>query len=270
MSPRPAPLIQRAGTLAVAVLAVVAASSAAIASVQSVDVPKAAAAAHEQLRVVTANLAFRGPDAVRNDWSTIGPNADIMFVQEAKNVRLRDILGDAWAVRQDTSSEDRQGSAVVIRKSAVKSIGDLLLVKGTDASSCNNAAEGGIMTRWIARVDVQLNNGRWIRAASLHMPPPRCQYGLGSPFAVMADNVVAFAQRSDRLLVLGADWNKVVDADPNEIGARTGLKPRGPDTGSRIDGFFVSPAITTDDLHYLAQTGSDHRPVQMTIGVPAP
>ncbi|ADO68162.1 endonuclease/exonuclease/phosphatase family protein [Stigmatella aurantiaca] len=269
MSHRPTSLLKRFGTLAGASLAGVVASSAAIASVQSASAPKAAAAANEPLRVVTANLAFRGPDAVRNDWNTIGPEADIVFVQEAKNVRLRDILGDGWVVRQDTSSEDRQGSAVVIRKSAVKSIGELQLVKGTDASDCNSP-EGGIMTRWIARVDVQLNNHRWLRAASLHMPPARCQNGLGSPYAVMADNAVAFAKRSEPLLVLGADWNKVVDADPNEIGARTGLKPRGPDTGSRIDGFYVSPAITTNNLHLLPQTGSDHRPVQMTIGVPAP
>jgi hypothetical protein len=32
----------------------------------------------------------------------------------------------------------------------------------------------------------------------------------------------------------------------------------------------VSQAITTNDLHHLPETGSDHRPVQMTIGVPAP
>jgi len=248
---------------------VLAASGAAIASVQPATAPTAAAVANEQLRVVTANLAFRGPDAVRNDWNTIGPEADIVFVQEAKNVRLRDILSDGWAVRQDTSSDDRQGSAVVIRKSAVKSIGELQLVKGVDANDCNSP-EGGIMTRWIARVDVQLNNGRWIRTASLHMPPARCQDGPGSPYAVMADNVVAFAKRSALMLVLGSDWNKVVDSDPNDIGARTGLKPRGPDTGSRIDGFYVSPAISTNNLHHLPQTGSDHRPVQMTIAVPAP
>jgi endonuclease/exonuclease/phosphatase family metal-dependent hydrolase len=267
---RPPVLLQGASTLAVAILAGVAFSSAATASVQPVGGPNASAAANEPLRVVTANLAFRGPQAVRGDWDTIGPNADIVFVQEAKNVRLRDILDETWAVRQDTSSEDRQGSAVVIRKAAVKSMGDLLLVKGTGASNCDTAEEGGIMTRWIARVDVQLHNNRWIRAAALHMPPARCQNGPGSPYAVMADNVVAFAKRSEPLLVLGADWNTVVDTDPNEIGARTGLKPRGPDTGSRIDGFYVSPGIGTNNLHPLAPTGSDHRPVQMTIGVPAP
>ncbi|ATB33466.1 endonuclease/exonuclease/phosphatase family protein [Melittangium boletus] len=269
MTHSPAPLIKRFVPLMGAALAVMVTSGAALASVQPAPAPKVAAMANEQLRVVTANLAFRGPDAVRNDWNTIGPEADIVFVQEAKNVRLRDILGDGWAVRQDTSSEDRQGSAVVIRKSAVKSIGELQLVKGVDANDCDSP-QGGIMTRWIAQVDVQLNNNRWIRTASLHLPPARCQTGLGSPYAVMADNVVAFAKRSGRILVLGADWNKVVDDDPNDIGARTGLKPRGPDTGTRIDGFYVSPEISTNDLRHLPQTGSDHRPVRMTIAVPAP
>jgi hypothetical protein len=72
------------------------------------------------------------------------------------------------------------------------------------------------------------------------------------------------------MLVLGADWNKVVDDDPDDIRAHTSLKPRGPDTGSRIDGFYLSPDISTWDLHHLPQTGSDHRPFRMTIGVPAP
>ncbi len=269
MSHGPASTLKRLATLAGAALAVLVASGAAIARVQPANPPEGASLANAQLRVVTANLAFRGPDGVRSDWNTIGPEADIVFVQEAKNVRLRDILGDTWAVRQDTTSEDRQGSAVVIRKSAVQSIGELVLVKGVDANDCDSPL-GGIMTRWIARVDVQLHNGQWLRAASLHMPPERCQNGPGSPYAVMADNVVAFANRSERMLVLGADWNKVVDEDPNDIGARTGLKPRGPDSGSRIDGFYVSHAISTWDLHHLPQTGSDHRPVQMTLGVPAP
>jgi hypothetical protein len=262
MSPRPVSVVR-----GIVTLTLLAASGMALASVSRPATEAAAASA--TLRVVTANLAFRGPDAVRKDWDTIGPEADIVFVQEAKNVRLRDILGDGWAVRQDTSSEDKQGSAVVVRKSMAKSVGDLVLVKGTDASSCGAPGEG-IMTRWIARVDVQLNNDRWIRASALHMPPPRCQNGPGSPYAVMADNVVAFVKRGGPLPILGADWNKVVDDDPNEIGARTGMKPRGPDSGLRIDGFYIASAMSSANLRFLPQTGSDHRPVAMNVQVPAP
>lgn len=257
-------MMKRIAPLAGATLALLAASGAALASVQSAPSRETSLLAPAELRVVTANLAFRGEAGVRSDWETIGPEADIVFVQEAKNVNLRNILSDAWIVRQDVSSDDRAGSGVVIRRSAIQAVGDWGLVLGTDSDPC------GIMTRWITRVDVQLHNDRWIRVASLHMPPARCQTGPGGPYDVMADNVVAFANRSDRLLVLGADWNKVVDEDPNNIGGRTGLKPRGPDAGQRIDGFYVSQAIATRDLHHLPQTGSDHRPVKMTLTVPAP
>ncbi|MFF3868059.1 endonuclease/exonuclease/phosphatase family protein [Micromonospora sp. NPDC001898] len=224
-----------------------------------------ASAAAMELRVVTANLAFRQAPGVRQDWTKIGPYADIVFFQEAKNVRLADVLGDGWIVRQDTSAEDRQGSAVAIRRALAAEIVDFELVKGTDGASCGGEP---IMTRWITKLRLRLTNGRPVRLASLHMPPPRCQSGPGSPYAVMADNVVEFANRSDVLTILGADWNKIVDQDPNEIGARTGLKPRGPNSGLRIDGFYVSPAITTRDVRHLEQTGSDHRPVQMHVGIP--
>ena len=221
------------------------------------------------LKVVTANLAWRGQPGVREDWKTIGANADIVFVQEAKNVNLREALGDGWIVRQDTSNDAVRGSAVVVRRSSVASVGALRLVKGVDESWCPEP--GGILTRWIAKVDVQLTSGTTLTAASLHMPPPRCAWGPGSPYARMADNVVQFANNNaDGPLILGADWNKVVDADPNDIGTRAkpDLKPRGPDTGKRIDGFYVSESIATRDLHYLAETGSDHRPVQMVVTVP--
>jgi len=227
--------------------------------------PQASAAASQQLRVVTANLQAHGPIAVAEDWNVIGPNADIVFVQEAKNVVLRDILGPGWIVRQDTTDDSTQGSAVVIRRSAVSDVGSLQLVKGTDNDPC------GIMTRWIAKVPVQLLNGRWIRVASLHMPPGYCQTGPGGPYDTMADNVVDFVKLTSQLTVLGGDWNKIVDDDPNNIGARTGLLPRGPDSGDgRIDGFYVSKEISTCCLHYLSQTTSDHLPVEMTITVPAP
>lgn len=70
------------------------------------------------------------PMRLGEDWNKSGPEADIVFVQEAKNLRPRDILGGGWAVRQDTPAEDRRGSAVVIRES-VQGIG--VLVKGGGA-----------------------------------------------------------------------------------------------------------------------------------------
>lgn len=258
-SPSVSRRLRRVGLFAAA-LAVAAATTVAVAH-------QASAATKQQVRVVTANLEFHGAAVVRGDWKAISADADIVFLQEAKNVAMRDVVGPGWLVRQDTSSDDKQGSAVVIRRSIIKTVGAFALVPGVGGQPkpCE------IMTRWIATVNVQLTNGRWLRVASLHMPPPRCQTGPGGPYDTMADNVVTFGNRTNRLTVLAADWNKVVDQDPNDIGGRTGLKPRGPDgPPNRIDGFYVSPTIGTCCLHYLKPIHSDHVPVHMTISVPAP
>jgi ABC-type glycerol-3-phosphate transport system substrate-binding protein len=82
-------MMKRLATLAGAALAMLVASGAAVASVQQTPSSETSLLATAELRVVTANLAFRGADAVRNDWNTIGPAADIVFLQEAKNVNLR-------------------------------------------------------------------------------------------------------------------------------------------------------------------------------------
>ena len=38
--------------------------------------------------------------------------------------------------------------------------------------------------------------------------------------------------------------------------------------GRDIDGFYVSPAISTSGMRHLPATGSDHRPVQMVAVLP--
>lgn len=221
----------------------------------------------QSLRVVTFNTDFRGAAYFGTAWDVIRPEADVVFVQEAKNVVLNDVVGPYFVVRQDTSADARQNSAVIIRKSVVSQVGSLELVLGVGAVG----GDCGIMARYITKVPIQLTNGRWLRVASLHMPPARCQTGPGGPYDTMADNVVRFANSTDRLTVLGADWNKVVDWDPNNIGGRTGLRPYGPDEGLRIDGFYASPRIGACCLHKLQQIGdNDHRPVVMTTSVPAP
>jgi endonuclease/exonuclease/phosphatase family metal-dependent hydrolase len=236
----------------------------------AVGVPAApAAAAAVQLRFVTANVDFGLPQSqVKADWQTvIAPNADIVFLQEAKAVTLTDFVDTTtWLVLQDTSSDDRAGSALVIRRSVFADRENYDLVKGVDGGSCPG---GGIETRWIAKIALKLHNGRWLRVASLHLPPDRCQTGPGSLYDRMSDNVVDFVRTSDRLTVLGADWNKVVDDDPNDIGARANLEPNGPDDGLRIDGFMYSRSIANCCLTRLAATHSDHRPIQLKLTVPA-
>ena len=141
------------------------------------------------------------------------------------------------------------------------------LVLGVGARPC---PDGGIMARWIAKTAIRLTNGRWIRVASLHMPPARCQTGPGSPYDEMSNNVVDFVRSGDRLTVLGADWNKVVDADPNDIGARANLEPNGPSSGLRIDGFMYDRALSNCCITRLAAIHSEHHPIQIRITVPNP
>ncbi|MFT7839793.1 endonuclease/exonuclease/phosphatase family protein [Saccharothrix sp. BKS2] len=235
----------------------------------------ASAAGAVQLRFVTANINFDADQSVvRDKWrNLIAPNADVVFLQEAKNVRLSDFVETStWIIRHGTSaaeddSEDKLGSALLIRRAVATEVADYGLVKGVDASPC---PRGGIMTRWLAKIKVKLTNGRWIRVASLHMPPLRCQTGPGGPYDRMADSVVAFADLTDMPTVLGADWNKVVDDDPNAIGRRSGLEPNGPDLGERIDGFMYSPRLRNCCLTQLGLASRGHPAVQVKLTVPAP
>ena len=243
-------------------------------SAGAVSVPSASAATAVQLRVVTANVDFAHPEDTPGKWrNLIAPNADIVFLQEAKNLKLANFVDTStWIIRHGTvadenDSDDRLGSAVLIRRSVATDVDDWDLVKGVDASPC---PDGGIMTRWIAKIKVKLTNGRWVRVAALHMPPPRCQTGPGSPYDRMSDNVVDFVKRTDMFTILGADWNKTVDADPNDIGHRSGLEPNGPDTGDRIDGFMYSPTLGNCCMTELGQVSDGHQAVQLKLTVPAP
>ncbi|TDO59022.1 hypothetical protein EV651_109297 [Kribbella sp. VKM Ac-2571] len=257
--------MRRTSLLLAAVLAVLAGT---------VSNQSASAASAVQLRFVTANVDFGAPETTPAKWrNLIAPNADVVFLQEAKNLRLADFVDTStWIIRHGTvanenDSEDRLGSAVLIRRSVATDVDDWDLVKGVDASPC---PDGGIMTRWIAKLKIKLTNGRWVRIASLHMPPGRCQTGPGSPYDVMSGNVVDFVQRTDMFTVLGADWNKTVDADPNDIGKRSGLEPNGPDSGDRIDGFMYSPALANCCMTQLGQVSDGHQAVQLKLTISAP
>lgn len=227
------------------------------------------AADPQRVRVVTVNVDFGAPpETVRSDFERYSRHADVIMLQEARDVWLRNLVDtDTWIVRQDTSSESTRGSALAIRRDAVRAtngVTDFRLVKGTDGGPC---PDGGIQTRWIAVADVHLRNGATLVAASLHMPPPRCATGPGSLYAVMADNVVALSNRHPSRLLLGGDWNKTVSEDPNDISGRSDgrIVPR----GIGIDGFYKPKALTNEPLTSLGDIFGHHEPIQMAVSVPA-
>ncbi len=262
MTSRRVALLSRA---AVAVAATVAFASGSLAVALA---PAAATPSKQEVRVITANVDFvLSPATVRSDIAQFAGRADVILIQEAKNVVLRNLVDTSiWNVKQDTSSSDRAGSAILVRRSQVTSVDDFHLVLGVNSSSCPG---GGIETRWMAVATLNLNNGGRLVVAALHMPPARCQTGIGSSYDRMSDNVVQLSRDHPDRLVMGADWNKVVLSDPNNIVARCSgrLVVRAPQ-GS-IDGFMIPANLNSDSAQSLASTHSDHRPVLVTLTVPA-
>lgn len=242
--------------------------------------PKAAAAGSVTLRFMTANVDFTAsPATVKEKLNAVidDGDPDIVFLQEAREVKLAKIVEPkVWIIRHGTvsgerDSSDRLGSAVLIRRSVVTKVKDFGLVKG---ASLRSTDPGGcrMQTRWITKLKVKVANGRWVRIASLHMPPADCQEGSKGPYVRMASSVVKLVKRSGMLTVLGADWNKNVDADPNNIGKRSGLTANGLDKGDLIDGFLYSPTLGNDTLEptSIGVVSYHHRAVQITFTIPAP
>ena len=227
--------------------------------------PAPASAARADLKVMTANVEFgpRSEQRVKELFRTSAARADVVLLQEARDVRLtRELTGPGWAIRQDRSTKATRGTAVVVRQGTVRRIGPLILTPAGQAHPC------GVANRSIASVRLVLENGTAVRAASVHMPPGRCAQP-GEPYDAMADNVVAFANHVPAPLILGGDWNKVVDRDPNGIARRSNLMTRGMDRGKRIDGFMVErrPAIRAAEPRRLPGFGSDHQPVLLKVSV---
>lgn len=156
-------------------LSVVAVAAGALTTAMSVAPAQAAEA--QRVRFMTVNVDFAATAAeVKADFGKYAPCADVVMFQEARDVNLHNLIDtDTWIVRQDTSSESTRGSALAIRRSAVRAADPVMnfrLVKGTVGGSC---PDGGIQTRWIAVADVHFRNGATVVAAALHMPPERAQ-----------------------------------------------------------------------------------------------
>jgi hypothetical protein len=155
--------------------------------------------------VTTANLDFYSSgNAAYLEHLTIG--ADVLTLQEVKDIDVAALMPAGWGVCQDTSSDARAGSAVAYRVEAV-ALEDWWLVKGCDAP-----AGGGMLPRWICCADL-VHDGGPLFAISAHAPPPRyaeLQPGYAAEVAAVVEDYPD--------AIVGADANQDIDQWARALG----------------------------------------------------
>ena len=225
-----------------------------------VAVASTSMAQSETINFVTFNVNFGNSNAqIRQDIRSLRPECDFMLLQEAKWVTVDNFLGNLWTVYQVVDSGDaRRGSAIAVRNAAINEI----LGTGLHLGVPSNGED--MLDRYIAWMDVELNNGRRIRVMSMHMPPQRIEYLQ----PIMGDNLAAFVAQSPYPVMVGADWNFNVNQDKWGLSSKMGFISR----GVGIDGFYFDPAFSFLGIQALTalNVNSDHHPVRMTASIGPP
>ncbi len=217
---------------------------------------KPAPAKREKLTIATVNDDYTDK---KTRLERLNKVTDVMLVQEAKNTKIRKLLGKENGVHQDRSSEDRAGSAVVWDRKDARAT-----KRGMQLASSKGQ---GVLNRWVTWVDLKVGDKK-VRMVSVHRPP-----GYASKLWPQFDaNLRAFIKqtRAAKLpLVIGMDANT---ESYGRFARSAGLKwhaPKGPTAhGKVIDGFLASPGIKFEHLHRLNKGPSDHTPVVADIILP--
>jgi endonuclease/exonuclease/phosphatase family metal-dependent hydrolase len=211
------------------------------------------------LRVVTFNV-FQdlGLDEHRSDWEALKRRADVVLLQETAGFRVSDMVtGNRWQVFQGQGL--RGESAVVVRRSAVRSTGRLHVRHVLAPQDCNRA---GIGPRYLVSAVLVLRDGSRLWVTSTHLPHAGCSDAV---YDEMVSRVQTWVGHHHQHLVIGADWNRDVESDPGDFRSRTRLRPH----GVGIDGFQVDRRLGTKGTRALGSEDdwlSDHEPVRITIG----
>lgn len=122
------------------------------------------------MRVQTLNLDFHA-GSNRLLLRHACKDADILLVQEAKDVDLAAALPEGWRTTQDLSSPDRAGSAICWNNAVIR-VHEHGLILG--AKPFIGGKKIKMLTRWIAWADVtDLDTGAVARVFSCHYPPFR-------------------------------------------------------------------------------------------------
>lgn len=204
--------------------------------------------------MVTANLDFHS-GSNRDYLAHLTADADLLLLQEAKDITVADLLPSGWESYQDTSSDAKAGSCIAVRSGAL-TVDRAWLVKGCDAPPDN-----GMLPRWIACADVISDDGDSFTAISAHAPPPRYSGlvpGFNAQLAIVCDS-------NPRPLV-GADANQDIDAFARALG--NGMRAVGKQSGICLVTADQLEAVLVD--HWAEKHGaSDHPCVWATLELAA-
>ena len=205
------------------------------------------------IRFITQNVDFALTQAKWNsDIDAIADHSEVLMLQEAKDVSVARWIDAAWRVHQDMSSESRAGSAVAWRLDRSKTTGGGITM-GVDPGSQQ------MLARWIVWNDLVIDGGRTIRVASVHLPPMRYR----SLYPTYARHIAEFANKSPYPLVIGGDWNWLIDNNPGDLAGKTGMRF----VGFGIDGFLVERSLTIRRVWEEPKRWSDHRGVGVEIEI---
>jgi hypothetical protein len=207
------------------------------------------------LDVATANIDF----ARRHNKAYLEylcKVAQVLFLQEAKNVNIAEVLPEGWTSLQDTSSEDRAGACIAVLDSAVD-VRDHRLILG--AKPFIGGHRIGMLPRWIEEADLtEKSTGHRFVGVSAHEPPMRfrlLQPGYTKRLATVA--------ASHPRIVIGTDANQRIEV----LGDRLGLDAY----GRGIVGILTDLTVTDERVRPWGEVhhATDHPAVTARIHIPA-
>lgn len=208
------------------------------------------------MRVTTANLDFAtGPRRDGPYLKDLCEHADVLALQEAKNLTLSELLPRQWRSMQGTFSEARRGSALAYNSMTTLGFRRRMVI-GVRPWWRHRKIE--MLTRWIQWADFRdADGGQIIRVFDLHLPPGR--------FAQLQPHMIRRLRRlinqSPHPVVVCADWNMPYE----RVAAILGLESH----GMGIIGILWSRELRVTpvrhDLSGVRSDATDHCAVSIEI-----
>jgi len=164
-------------------------------------------------KATTANTDFtRGNNAdyVHQlcEWS------DVIMLQEAKDMVLKQCLPDGWAACHNTDNDAKAGSAIGVDKS-VWQVRDWWLVYG-----CPPPPQGGMLTRYICVAVLEHKQTGLVWAAMSAHEPPQRYAGMQPEYPANLKAAKQAQKDQGRRVIVGADANMPIGDLADKIGGK--------------------------------------------------